>query len=221
LQLAQERNDKAGMAGGFFFLGAVAFFSAEDQIGYRYFDQVLEIARRENFPYNIAGALLYLGQRAHLEGDITKATIMYTECAVNYRLIGYRSALAWTLYRWGQATLQAGHSVQASDLFEESSTIYSELRDREGQENYLAGMAGVAAQTGQDELAARLFGADHSMLEKFEIKMSDLSHKVYDPLLKKVHDHLGDDKFNALWTEGCQFTLEQALDLALTAKPIS
>jgi tetratricopeptide (TPR) repeat protein len=190
------------------------YFNGDKQAGRNYIEQALEMARQENFPYNIAGTLGFLAKQALLEGDITRAIAMYAECVQNYRLCGYRSALAWSLYCWGLALLQEGDAIQARALFKESLTIFSELRDGPGQESFLLGMAGTASLAGQDELAARLFGADQSISEKLGSKMGDLDHKVFDPFIANVRERLGETKFLALWAESRKLTLEQALELA-------
>jgi predicted ATPase/DNA-binding SARP family transcriptional activator len=212
--ISQELGDKTGIMGGLWCRGVALCLDGDIQAGCKYVERALEMARQENFPYNIAGALGILSKYAFLEGDITKAIAMYAECAQNHRLYGYRPALAWDLYRWGRALLQEGDVTQAEALFEESLAIFIELREGPGQESFLRGMAGAASLTGQDESAARLFGADQSISEKLGAPMDVLDHKVFDPFIAALRERLGETKSNALWAEGRELNLEQALEFA-------
>jgi len=200
--------------GGLWCRGVALCLDGDIQAGCKYVEQALEMARQEDFPYNIAGALVILARYAFLEGDITKAIAMYAECAQNHRLYGYRPALAWDLYHWGRALLQEGDVTQAEALFEESLAIFIELREGPGQESFLRGMAGAAFLTGQNESAARLFGADQSISKKLGAPMDVLDHKVFDPFVAALRERLGETNFNALWAEGRELSLEQAIELA-------
>jgi len=212
--ISQELGDKTGIMGGLWCRGVALCLDGDIQAGCKYVEQALEMARQEDFPYNIAGALVILARYAFLEGDITKAIAMYAECAQNHRLYGYRPALAWDLYHWGRALLQEGHVTQAEALFEESLAIFIELREGPGQESFLRGMAGAAFLTGQNESAARLFGADQSISKKLGAPMDVLDHKVFDPFVAALRERLGETNFNALWAEGRELSLEQAIELA-------
>jgi hypothetical protein len=145
--------------------------------------------------------------------------------------------MADPLYRWGQIALQEGDAAQARALFEESLAIFGEFKRVFGQVCCLSGFAGLAALAGQDEHAARLFGANEALsrsldigmsdlshqgydplvaaaLERLEIGISDLSHQVYDPLVAAVRERLGEASFTTAWAEGRKMTLEQALESA-------
>jgi hypothetical protein len=128
--------------------------------------------------------------------------------------MGFRTGLATALLGWGQVVLQEGDAIQARGLFEESLAIVRELKIVEDQVYCLAGLAGVAGVAGQDERAARLFGATEAAAERLNLKMDDLYHKAYDPIIAAVRGRLGETDFNAAWAEGRGMTLEQALECA-------
>jgi predicted ATPase len=217
LAISQELGDKVGIQEALWALGESLSQSGDRHAGRTYLDQALEMARREDFPNGIAFALASLARIAFLEGDNSSAKAYYMECAQIRKEIGHRSGQAWALYRWGQIVLQEGDAAQARVLFAEMFSIYGELKSVVGQGNYLAAMAGVAAQTGQDEHAARLFGAAEANAERTDSAMSDISHRVFDPLIAIIRERLGETEFNRLWDEGRKLTLEQALELAVGA----
>ena len=43
--------------------------------------------------------------------------------------------------------------------------------------------------------------------------MGGLDHKVFDPFVAVLRERLGETEFNALWAEGRELTLEQAIEL--------
>jgi len=88
------------------------------------------------------------------------------------------------------------------------------LRIVEDQVYCLAGFAGVAALAGQDERAARLFGAVEAAAQRLALKMDDLDRMTYDPMIAAVRGRLGEASFNAAWAAGRAMTLEQALACA-------
>jgi non-specific serine/threonine protein kinase len=214
LAIAQELGDKAGISDALWALGESRLQSGDRQAGREYLEQSLEMGRNENIPIIIAFTLESLARIAQQEGDSARAKAYYTECAQIRREMGHKSGLAWTLYRLGQIVLQEGDAAQARALFEEMLSIYGELKSVGGQGLYPLAMAGVAAQSGQDERAARLFGAAEANAERTDSVMSDISHQVFDPLIAGIREHLGEIEFNRLWAEGRKLTLEQALELA-------
>jgi len=81
---------------------------------------------------------------------------------------------------------------------------------------YLLGLFGNAIVKGQYEHAARLEGAIEVAEEKSRNYRSEFFHRVYDPQFATIREQLGETNFNALWAEGRELTLEQALELAQT-----
>ena len=125
----------------------------------------------------------------------------------------HRNALASTLANLGQLELHERDSVHARALFEESLAIRQELEEIEGQAVALAGLAGVEAIAGNQELAARLFGATEAAYESLDMEMSTAEHMIYDPIKAAVREQLGEAPFNAAWVEGRKMTLKQAVEL--------
>jgi len=101
-------------------------------------------------------------------------------------------------------------------MSEESLTLLRELKILQSQVYCLAGYAGAAGIDGQDERAAGLFGATEAAAEKLDLKLDDVDRQTYDPIIAVVHERLGEEVFQATWSEGRKLNLEQAIELALS-----
>ena len=214
LAISQELGNKARIQDALYQLGESLSQIGDRQAGRMYLEQALEMARREDFPNGIAFALESLAQIAFQEGDNCIAKGYYMECAQIRKEMGHRSGQAWTLYRLGQIVLQEGDAAEAKPLFDEMLSIYVELKSVERQGLFPLGMAGVAAQTGHDGRAAKLFGAAEASAERTKNEMDPLSHQVFDLMVANLRERLGEADFKRLWDEGRKLTLEQAIQLA-------
>jgi len=212
MAVARELGDNEFIANALFQLGEVAWRSGDTERGRRLFEQSLEMSRQENLPNSIAFGLSALARFARLDGDDARAKAYYVECARIRRQMGHGYGVAVALINLGQLSLQEGDVAQAKATAEESLAISRELRTVPNQVHCLAGFAGATALDEQDERAARLFGAVEAAAETLDLKMDDLDHMTYDPLIAAVRDRLGEADFSAAWAEGRKMTLEQALE---------
>ncbi|NJD58803.1 MAG: tetratricopeptide repeat protein, partial [Anaerolineae bacterium] len=219
LAISRELGDNDGIAGSLWQLGESLCNSGNLKMGRMHLEQSLELARQENFPNCISFALESLSRLAFMEGEYPKARVMLTECAQIRRQMGFRSGLVWTLYRLGQVFLKERDAVQARALFDECLEIFDDMKDISGHLLYIDGNSGIAALTGQDERAARLFGASKAAAEKLNVVMTEFSRKVYEPLIATVRERLGETEFEKLWADGRTLTLEDAIELAKKQNP--
>ena len=159
--------------------------------------------------------LNYLGSVEYLEGKATQAIEYFTECVQLNRQVKLKMFLWSASLRFGSVLLQQGCVVQAGELFEESLCTIKELKMVEGSSGlyYLLGLFGNAIVKGQYEHAARLEGAIEVAEEKSRNYRSEFFHRVYDPQIATLRERLGETEFKALWAEGRELTLEQAIEL--------
>jgi hypothetical protein len=129
--------------------------------------------------------------------------------------MGWRTGLASTLLRLGQALIQEGDALQSKKLAEESLEIYRELNITDRRVYCLNIFAAVAGINRQDERAARLFGAAQAAAEELDVETEYFYHMTYDPIIADIREQIGEAGFNQAWAEGRKMTLEQAVELAL------
>src|SRR5262249_12027673 len=83
----------------------------------------------------------------------------------------------------------------------------------------LEGLARVRASTGRARQATRLFGAAAALRDEIGIPQSNTDHAYYEPLLTALRDELGDDAFDAAWSEGQSMSWQTAMDDLLGSSP--
>jgi hypothetical protein len=76
-------------------------------------------------------------------------------------------------------------------------------------------MAAVAAERGEPERAARLFGAAEAQRETLGSARPPADQPGYDAGVASARGMLDAEAFAAAWAEGSALTLEQAIDAAL------
>jgi predicted ATPase len=201
-------------------LGIFDIDEGDENAGQARFEEALALARKHDLPRLKAEVLWAIGQLAHLRGDLGRAEQLYGESALTLRRIGYLRSLRSVVADLGKLELERGHDVEARTLFEENSALTLELRDLpEYNVVLLMGLAGTAGLAGQDERAARLFAAADSVLKRRDWDLNAVSHRVYDPIIAAVHARLGNEAFDAAWTEGSRMTVDQALEYARAEAP--
>ncbi len=206
---ATELGDKHYICWAIGNIGIAKFRFGDRQGGMRDMEQAMAIERQDD-NVNFAVGLQIYAEFAQLEGDPRKASQLYEECVEAFKPMTIPNWKTMSLYRWGQAELQLGNAAHARELFDELLAISLEYKYEQGLYNYLAGIAGVTAVLGEDERAATLFG----VICFPDFQMTEVSHKVFDPLIAQVRDRLGVTEFDRIAAVGNKLTLEQALELA-------
>jgi DNA-binding CsgD family transcriptional regulator len=79
----------------------------------------------------------------------------------------------------------------------------------------LEGLAGVAADRGQADHAACLFGAAERLRKEIGAELPFGLQLDYDRDVAAVRSHLGGEQFQAAWSAGSALTMRQAIDRAL------
>lgn len=72
------------------------------------------------------------------------------------------------------------------------------------------------AAEGQAVHAARLWGASESLLESWGSSLPGTFKRVREPDFQNSRKSLGDDAFQAAWSEGRALSLREAIQYALT-----
>ncbi len=79
----------------------------------------------------------------------------------------------------------------------------------------LEGLSGVAEREGRAERAARLLGAAAALREELGTPLSPIVQADHDHALNAARAALGEEAFEAAWTEGSEMTFEEAIAYAL------
>jgi hypothetical protein len=111
-----------------------------------------------------------------------------------------------------------GDKQRASQLLVEALVRFQELGDCRGVAECVAGLACLAGET-EPERMARLFGAASASIEALGPQLNPPDQADYDCSLALARRQLGNETFDAAWTEGRTLTLEQAVMEALEDSP--
>ena len=156
----------------------------------------------------MALALAYASEVTRAQEDYERA---YAYCAENVewcRASGHTLFTAWAIYTLAQALLGQARLADAAGRFMESLDLFREQGERRGVAAAIAGLAAVAAATGQWPRAARLFGHVHALLTELSMPLEWVDQAVHDSYLAGVRASMNEDEFGPAWTSGQALTPE-------------
>ncbi len=175
---------------------------------------LLALCRNRGDAEGVGIFLNWLGERARLQGDYTRASELYEEAITLSAQAGRRSAAVLT--NLGQVILRrTGQAGRAVTLFTEALTA---ARDESNPLNLgyaLAGFAGAAVVRGDLRRAVRLLSAVDRIFTAMDAPMVATDRADFDYYLTRVRAELDGAAFAAGWAAGQQLSPEQAVAEAL------
>jgi non-specific serine/threonine protein kinase len=148
-----------------------------------------------------------IGDRTHLESWLDEAL----------------TALRRTTDTWARGMglndlavlrLVLGQHEQAVQLSREALVVWQELRERHGAAWTFENLASAAAEDGQNERAARLWGASAALRESMGARLPPTYQDFRDRHSKGVRESLGEIAFDKATVEGRAMSLTQAIQYA-------
>ena len=115
----------------------------------------------------------------------------------------------------GYIAQHTGNFEEARLLFLESLTDFRELGNHRGIAECLAGLAGLAAEQGQNEWAAPLLGVAESQLKLIGGAWWPADRVEIERARYRMESALG-DQFEVLWNQGQTMGPEEAMAYAST-----
>jgi hypothetical protein len=150
-------------------------------------------------------------------GDIPAARAYVDQAILAERTIGGPAWLMIVQLGW---VLRAEHNPE-----EARSTLQTALRAsrRNGERLGIAyatlGLALLAADAGDCDLAAELHGAAQAALDRTGLPWQQLEARYRQQSLRDVRAALGDERFDDAYATGMKLTSEAAIGLALSPPP--
>jgi hypothetical protein len=124
------------------------------------------------------------------------------------------TVLQWNLHHYGFTKYLAGDVASAMALLREGIMMQHRLLHRLCIAESLERFAWVAADAGQPERAARLFGAADALRTWMGAPLPLGDKPLYDRYLAMARNALDSDSFGRAWAEGAAMTLDQAVAYA-------
>jgi predicted ATPase len=218
LLLSRAAGDRPAVALELHGLGLLAMRQGDEQTAQSRVEESRQIWQELGDTEHLCLLSNILGDLARLRGQYSEAVGHYRECL---ELIGEQGPQGWRalyLRNLGLATYRVGDEQRASQLLVEALVRFQELGDRRGLAECVAGLACLAAET-EPERMARLFGAATATIEGLGPQLNPSDQADYDCSLAIARRQLGNEAFDAAWTQGRTLTLEQAVTEAVEDWP--
>jgi tetratricopeptide (TPR) repeat protein len=215
LDLYQAINDQYYVGTLISDLGMVAYHQREYASARLYQEKSLAIFQKQGNVEVISQTLHRIGELARLEGDYGKAEEYYETCLTNYRELGIKLEIASNLHKLGYVAQHYGNLGKARERFEESLSIQRQAGNKQGIAECLAGLAGLAAITGQPERALRLFAAVKAFLEVTGVPLAPADLVEWERDQKVALTQVDESQFTQFWSEGGAMDLDRAIEYAV------
>jgi LuxR family maltose regulon positive regulatory protein len=215
LSLMRNLDNTRGIAYALSGLGMVEFQQGDLDTAALRCEESLGMMREIDDRRGIATLLLNLGHIARARQDYTLAHARYAESLAVRREIGDKRGVGAALNQLAFAALGEGDDPAAHAYLEESLALQVDLEQRLGIAEALEGFAGVAAQTGQPDRAAQLFGAAEALRAAIGAPMAPADRTFIAAFVAAARAQLDPPVFADGWAAGSAMSLDQAAACAL------
>jgi predicted ATPase/DNA-binding CsgD family transcriptional regulator len=221
LRLFQELGDKLGTAYALSNSGYVALGQGRYQQAVAVIEEAADLFLEEGEKWGAAIELGFLAVAWRNQGDHERAKRLAKRGLAISREIGERQATTSALYTLAILAQTEGEDERARDLFEEGLILSAELGNEADVAHCLEGLASVYGAEGRIVRAARLWGAEETLLEKLEDAVYTYvpDRALHRRQVAAAGSQLDEAAWIAAWTEGRSMSLEQAVEYALEREP--
>jgi non-specific serine/threonine protein kinase len=217
LRLFRELDDKLGTAYALSNAGFAALGQGQHQLAITLTEEAVELFLEVGEKWGAAIELGFLAVAWRDQGDHEKAKRLAERGLALSREVGERQTITAALYTL--ATLaQAEHDHErARELFEEGLKLSAELGNEADVAHCLEGLASIAGAEGTIVRAARLWGAEEALLERFEAAVYTYvpNRSILRSRVAAARSQLDEEAFEAAWAEGRTMNPKQVIDYAL------
>jgi tetratricopeptide (TPR) repeat protein len=214
LALGREAGDRWSVASSLLQLGNATSEREDYERAKRFYEEGLALSRTLDDTALLTSYPISLGYEYLLQGDPGRGATLNEEAAGLLRERGHKGKLQYALDNLGWAALTRGDRQQARSLHEESLELSRKLGDKLIAAESLEGLACSAAR-GEEERAARLFGAAEALREGVGYNQTPRERALREPYLEATRSRVGESAWQAAFAEGRAMTFEEALEYAL------
>ena len=219
LKLARAIGDSAAEARALGNLGYIASLQGDFDPARELIAEVLTLRRKLGDKAGIVESLINLGSvlTGQPEPDYPQAIIIYTESFALSREIGNKFSMMLSSYNLGNTALSMQDQARARAWFAQSLAQAHAADERRLILYNLLGFARLLANLGLFARAAQLFAAAEVLLVGNGVTMTPGVRADRDEAISDTRIALGKVAFDAVWMQGAQLMLDQAIDEALKA----
>jgi len=186
------------------------------ELALRLSDEAVALARQVGELPLIASALNRRGELMRVHGDDDGALTAYQEGKAFATLAGDEGHVGIFLNNLTYLADHRGDHREAHRLGREAVRVSWSLRRRMQTAAALIALAGAELGLGRHAMAARLLGAGDADLRAHGVRLHHGDRSEHDRIADGLHQVL-EDTFAAMYAEGAELPLAQAVELALAA----
>jgi predicted ATPase/DNA-binding CsgD family transcriptional regulator len=221
LRLFKKLGDKVGKAYALSNAGYVALGQGRYQRAIAVIEEAADLFLEEGEKWGAAIELGFLAVAWRNQGDHERAKRLAERGLAISREIGERQATTSALYTLAILAQTEGEDERARDLLEEGLKLSAELGNEADVAHCLEGLASMYGAEGKIVRAARLWGAEETLLEKLEDSVYTYvpDRSLHRSQVSAARAQLDEAAWTAAWIEGRVMSLEQAVEYALEQEP--
>jgi non-specific serine/threonine protein kinase len=218
LGLARAIGDREAEALALDNLGAQAMDLGDFDAARVRFTTCIAIARDVGAPQQEIRALHNLAQIQRARYESAAALQSLDDVLARAREQRMNWLLPPILLGLGLAATDLGDFSRAVALFHESLSLAVATAHPGSVIDGIEGLARLAAVSGQEEQATRLFGAAEALREKLVWPLSPTEIAYAEPIMQALRKALGEEAVAAAWEQGRSLSQEEALMAALAIR---
>lgn len=217
LAVSRGVNDKFNTALLTHWLGTLALGHGDYERGAAFHKDTLSMGRDLGDKWLAGMELVQLGIIARYQGDYDHAMALLTESLAFGKDTRNVYFIAYNLSHLGAVALLQNDYARAGDYLIECLELSHGHHFQWVTAGGLDRLAGVASGRGEDERAARLFGAAEAARELMGERVSAQEQTIRDQRIASSRERLGHTAFDEQRTRGRAMSLDQAVGYALGA----
>jgi tetratricopeptide (TPR) repeat protein len=168
-----------------------------------------------------AWMLNHLGHVAMLQGDLQEARKFF-ELSLEQNAYLHSPqqrgwSASWDHQSLAELSLSSGAIHEVYTHVEESLNYLNTFGDRKIIAWSLMTLAGALVEDEEPEVAARMWGAAESIRDRLGVRIAPASRMNREQTLSRLHEQLGESRFNQLVASSSHMTLNEALAFARAA----
>jgi DNA-binding SARP family transcriptional activator len=195
-------------------------FRGDETSAERLAGELLELAERQPDPWDAALAKVHAVVPVMIrQGQLDEASLLLDEAMEVYRARKYVIGIAHALDAQAFLAFRRGDADRAVQLAAESLRQEQHLEKRWLAGRSLQVLGAVAAERGENERAARLFGAAEGMHEVIGASSLTPERQAVNEVPARLRSVMSAEAFAAVWESGRRMPFRAAIAFALEGEP--
>jgi non-specific serine/threonine protein kinase len=217
LGLFRKLEDKSGIAWALSNASIAAIGLGQHQQAINLIEESVDLFFEVGEKWGASIQFCFLAVAWRDRGDHGRAKPLAERGLALSREVGERQGISSVLYTLATLAQAERDHERAKDLFEEGLKLSAELRNEADVAHFLEGLASTAEAEGRIERAACLWGAEEALLGNIEPAVYTYvpDRSLHRSRVDAARSRLGEEAFEAAWSEGRAMTPEQAVGYAL------